>query len=657
MFQILTCLTTQHDWRLVGVAAVVCLFASLAAVNMFNRARATSGRSRAIWTVAAGFATGVGIWATHFVAMLAYEPGVPIAYGVTLTGLSLAAAALITGSGLSIPVYWQGRWSAPFAGAVVGGGIAAMHYMGMFAVELPGRVTWDISLVAASIVFGMALGAAAMIVAIRSFSRRDAAIAAVLLTLAIVSHHFTAMGAVTIVPDPTRTITALSLSPGMLAAAVASGAIAILAICLVGAFADRRLDETSSFLTVALNNIPQGVVIFLGDRLVFCNERYLTLYNLPPDVVKSGCTLMDIFRIRAAGGHFGREPEKYHEELLRGMAEGQTISRIIHMPDGRDISVVNRPIADGGNYWIGTHADISEQLRVERERASIDEQRDRRASIESAIVSFRGSVESTLRSFSQTTDALRSTSSLLSKASGESAAQASGAMLSSTDASSNVVAAAASAEELLASIHEIAGQSTRATELVRLALTEADSANGEISGLAEAAQEIGEIIDLIRKIAAQTNLLALNATIEAARAGESGRGFAVVAAEVKSLAVQTAKATERIASQISAVQDSTNAAVEAIRRNSGRMHEISDYTTAIANSLTEQNNATEEIARNVSNAAQSTKAVAETLGKVGEALNETRRSAEAMLGVSQNVESAAGELRGEVEGFLAKVVA
>src|SRR5712691_3965725 len=127
MFRVLTCLTVEHDWRLVAVAAVVCLFASLTAVNLFNRARATVGGERAVWIVAAAIATGFGIWATHFVAMLAYEPGLPIAYSLSLTILSLAAAAFITGFGLSIAVYWHARWAAPLAGAVVGGGIAAMH--------------------------------------------------------------------------------------------------------------------------------------------------------------------------------------------------------------------------------------------------------------------------------------------------------------------------------------------------------------------------------------------------------------------------------------------------------------------------------------------------------------------------------------------------
>ncbi|HEY6755255.1 MAG TPA: MHYT domain-containing protein [Pseudolabrys sp.] len=654
MFRVLTCLTVEHDWRLVGVAAVVCLFASLTAVNLFNRARATVGRERAVWIVAAAVATGFGIWATHFVAMLAYEPGFPIAYGLSLTILSLAAAAFITGFGLSIAVYGRTRWAAPLAGAVVGGGIAAMHYTGMFAVEIPGRVTWQLTLVLASIIFGMVLGALAMVTAIRSYRRRDAALAAVLLTLAIVSHHFTAMGAVEIVPDPTRTIDALTLSPGVLAIAIASAAMAILCISLIGAFAGRRLDEKSSFLAMALNNMSQGVVIFLDERLVFCNESYLKLYRLPADVVKPGCTLVELFRIRAAGGSFKRDLEDYRREILTAMRSGKTLTRVVDTPDGRAISVVNRPIPNG-SYWIGSHEDISEQIRIERQRASFDEQRERRTATEAAIESFRDSIEAVLMSLTESTVAMRGTSTALSAASGETSEQAAGAVHSSGNASSNVAAAAAAAEQLLASISEIGGQLERATELVQLAVREADSTNDEISSLAQAAQEIGEIVDLIRKIAAQTNLLALNATIEAARAGEAGRGFAVVAAEVKSLAVQTAKATEQIAAQISAVQASTGTAVEAIRRNTGRMQEINRHTTAIASSVNQQNTATEEISRNVANAAAGTKVVADILNKVADALLETRRSADTVLGASQNVEAATGELRGKVEGFLAKV--
>jgi len=656
VFQVLNCLTVQHDWRLVGVAAVVCFFASLAAVNIFNRARSTTGRARVVWIVAAGVAAGFGIWATHFVAMLAYEPGIPIAYGVALTALSLAAATLVTGFGLSIAVYLDGRWAAILSGAVIGGGIAAMHYIGMFAVEIPGRVTWQIDLVLASIAFGMILGALAMGVATRSSSRRNAALAAVLLTLAIVSHHFTAMGAVEIVPDPARDIDALSLSPAVLAAAVASGAMAILGISLASAFAGRRVDESSSFLSMALNNLSQGVVIFMDERLVFCNERFLTLYGLPGDIIKPGCTLKDIFRIRAAGNTFKHDPETYRKELLAAMTAGKTTASVVGTPDGREISVVNRPIP-GGPYWIGSHEDITEQLRVERERASLDQQRDRRASIEVAIAAFRDTIATVLNTLSDSTATLRSTSTVLSSASGQTASQAAGAVNSSTDASANVGAAAAGAEQLLASISEIGDQLRRATELVQLALHEANATNAEIAGLAHSAQEIGEVVDLIRKIAAQTNLLALNATIEAARAGESGRGFAVVAAEVKSLAVQTAKATEQIAAQISAVQASTGTAVEAIRRNSARMQEINDHTTAIAASVNQQNAATEEISHNVSDAAQGTKTVADILNKVAEALTETRRSAETVLGASHNVETAATALRGEVEGFLAKVVA
>src|SRR6201987_1036985 len=196
MFRVFNCLATEHDWRLVLIAGVVCFVASLTAISLFNRARATAGRTRAGWIVAAGAATGCGIWATHFIAMLAYDPGVSIAYNIGMTALSLVAAALVTAGGLAVAVYVAARWSAPLGGAIVGGGIACMHYTGMWAVELPGRVTWWAGVVAVPVVLGMLFGTAALFIAARRDTLRATALAAVLLTLAIVSHHFTAMGAV-----------------------------------------------------------------------------------------------------------------------------------------------------------------------------------------------------------------------------------------------------------------------------------------------------------------------------------------------------------------------------------------------------------------------------------------------------------------------------
>jgi len=149
--------------------------------------------------------------------------------------------------------------------------------------------------------------------------------------------------------------------------------------------------------------------------------------------------------------------------------------------------------------------------------------------------------------------------------------------------------------------------------------------------------------------------LALNATIEAARAGEAGRGFAVVAAEVKSLAVQTAKATEDIASHILAVQQSTGGAVEAIRKIAGRMHEINQYTTAVAAAVEQQSSATGEISHNVASAAQGSGHVVDVLSEVVGAASETRVSADVVRDASQTVESAVANLRLEVEDFLAKV--
>src|SRR4051812_15084673 len=124
MFRVLSCLGGEHDLRLVVLAGCVCFLASIAAINLFRRASAASGRARFAWFVLAGAATGSGIWATHFIAMLAYEPGVDLAYDIALTGLSLILAMLITGGGLAIAVTAQFRCKAAVGGALVGGGVA-----------------------------------------------------------------------------------------------------------------------------------------------------------------------------------------------------------------------------------------------------------------------------------------------------------------------------------------------------------------------------------------------------------------------------------------------------------------------------------------------------------------------------------------------------
>jgi len=655
MFRVLTCLTVEHDWRLVGVAAVLCLFASLTAVNLFNRARATAGRARALWIIAAAIATGFGIWATHFVAMLAYEPGIPIAYSLSLTVLSLAAAALITGSGLSIAVYSGASWAPALAGAVVGGGIAAMHYTGMFAVQIPGRVTWDLPLVLASIFFGMALGAAAMVVAIRSYRRRDAALAAVLLTLAIVSHHFTAMGAVEIVPDPARSIDALTLSPGVLAIAIASAAMAILCVSLVGAFAGRRLDESSTFLAIVINNMTQGVILFDAyERVLVCNDRYIEMYGLSPDIVKPGCTLIDLINNRITTGSLNTDAKNYRTEILAAVKQGQAMNRIVETPDGRAISVINRPVK-GGQYWIGTHDDITERIHAERRNAAMSEQERRRVEIETEIRAFRKSVAEVLLTVTESTAALKSIAVDLSGSSGRTSERTAGAVDMSNEASANMTAAAGAAEELIASIGEIGRQIGQAAEVASHSVAEARTTDEHMTRLADTVQQIGEVVNLISHIAGQTNLLALNATIEAARAGEAGRGFAVVASEVKSLAVQTAKATGQIAGQIEAVQDSTRVAVDAIRRNTERMREIDGYTSAVALSLQQQDSATDEISHNVASAAHGAMGMVTVLDEVTRAVGDTRSAASKVLEASETVEAAAKSLQRGIEGFLGRV--
>jgi methyl-accepting chemotaxis protein len=654
MYRVLTCLITEHDWRLVIVAGTICFLASLVAVNLFHNARATSQAARMNWIIAAGIATGSGIWATHFIAMLAYDPGIGVSYDLELTALSLVAAAAITSIGLAVAVYGRPPWGAGIGGGIVGAGVAAMHYTGMSAVDLPGRISWDPLLVAVSIGLGMLLGIAALTVAARGADRRAKLLAAVLLTLAIVSHHFTAMGAVEIVPDPTRVIGAVSLPPSLLAIAIASIATLVLSMSLVGAFLDHRLRGQNLRLAAAVDHMSQGLGMFdASARLILVNQAYVSMYGLSAADAKPGCSLRDLFRQRVQAGSFAGDVDRYISGVMEEIRAGKPTDKTLEMGDGRIFAISNRPMPDGG--WVSTHQDVTVQLCAEQERDRIKAEDKRRAAVEAALTGFRERVETLLRTVGDNAITMRSTATALLAASHKNSERAEGAVRESNKASLNVEGAAAAAEELSASIGEISQQLGQTNNLVGIAVKEAAATNQQISGLAQAAQKIGDVVKLIQDVAGQTNLLALNATIEAARAGDAGRGFAVVASEVKSLAVQTAKATEEIAGQIAAVQASTAAGVEAIARIADRMQEINQFTAAAAASVLQQSGATGEISQNVVGAVRGTKAIMAVLGEVTVTATETRRSAETVLSASEAVEAAAADVRAEVEGFLDKV--
>ncbi|MDI1263667.1 MAG: EAL domain-containing protein [bacterium] len=396
MFRVLNCLAAEHDWRLVLLAGLVCFVSSIAAVNIFHRAVASQARTRLIWIAIAGAAIGYGIWATHFIAMLAYEPGVPTGYGIVLTALSLAAAMMLTSSGLGLAASHPGRWRAAAGGAVIGGGIASMHYLGMWALEVPGRVTWSLDLVFVSIVLGVFLGYAALAVALGNKGKWATLAAALTLTLAIVSHHFTAMGAVQIVPDPTLASDGLSLSPTFLALVIAGVALSVLGMSLIGVLADRRLasrtlrfeeiisqlsharqqvehsqselQEQKLRLDSAINHMGEGLCMFDGDRrLVVCNSRYVEMYRLPPDLLAPGTPHHEIIQHRIANGILkGETSDKAAQQListLNALPSHTAASRIDEFADGRLICVTRQPMAGGG--WVATHLDVTEQRRSE----------------------------------------------------------------------------------------------------------------------------------------------------------------------------------------------------------------------------------------------------------------------------------------------------
>ncbi len=284
--------------------------------------------------------------------------------------------------------------------------------------------------------------------------------------------------------------------------------------------------------------------------------------------------------------------------------------------------------------------------QMEKERAAAAEDR-RRARLDTANA-FDATVGSLIERMSGEAKELEGAADRMMVAAEQSAQDATEAARGAEQASGNVQQVAAAAEQLNASVSEITRQVAQAAEVARRAVERTQETDTSVQFLADGAKRIQDVVRLISEIAAQTNLLALNATIEAARAGEAGKGFAVVASEVKNLASQTAKATDEITQQITAIQSATNEAVDAVRGIGQVVSEVDGIASAIAAAVEEQGAATQEIARTIGEAAAGTAAVSANLGGARSAAEQTSAAVQSLRRVSVSVSGHASNMRDEV---------
>ncbi len=335
---------------------------------------------------------------------------------------------------------------------------------------------------------------------------------------------------------------------------------------------------------------------------------------------------------------------------MRKLAGGDTRTEIPARERGDEVGAMAQSVQIFKDNMVE-----AERLRGEQDALKLKAEAEKKNFLTKMADEFETGVRSSLDTLGQSATGMRSMSQSMSATAEEASRQATTVAAAASQATSNVQTVAVATEELSSSVSEIGRQVTQSTQIAAKAVEEANRTNQTVQGLSAAAQKIGDVVKLISDIASQTNLLALNATIEAARAGEAGRGFAVVANEVKSLASQTAKATEEISAQVAAMQGATGEAVQAIASIGDTIASINEIATTIASAVEQQGAATLEIARNVQQAAQGTGQVSHNIVGVNQAAGQTGTAASQVLLSAEELSKQSATLRADVDHFLANI--
>ncbi len=539
MFHVIGCIFQQHDLRLVVLAAALCVFACATALSMIGRGRASAGRTRALWLVAAATVAACGIWGTHFVAMLAFETSLPVAYDPSLTLLSIIVAALVSSVGFNLALTRAGAF---VGGLVTGGAISAMHFIGMAAVEMQARAEWDQTYVVAAIVIGMVLNGVALWVALRKADRLSLIIGTGLLTVAIVGMHFTAMAAVTFTPDPSIAIPQGVIAPTILAIAIAAISTLIVALGLIGSlidyhFANRAFDE--------------------GTRLrAHIAELETTKRELEATSSRLSTALAQADMVTQANAASAASQAEVVEDLGEGLSQ---------LAQGHIAFRLKRPFPGG-------YRKLSDDFN-----GAMDQLKD-----------VIGLIQASVHLINANAKEIDESAQHLSQRTERQAA--------------SVEEAAVTLAQITATVRQTADGAVGANKIVTAARGDAEASSavarqaiGTMREIDNSARQIAQILSVIDEIAFQTNLLALNAGVEAARAGDAGKGFAVVATEVRALAQRSAAAAKEIKTLIMKSADQVGAGValvdrmgEALIRILSNIAEINVCVSGFATSAGEQ---------------------------------------------------------------------